>query len=410
MANDFITPVKIVSEALMHLENELMLAKSVHTDLSDEFTTVGDTVNMRRPAQYTAQLDDLDVSSTKQDIQQATVPVTMQETITVPVEISAIHRTLSFDRFSEDVVKPAMITIRDQIEKKISARYIDFYHFAGTPGTVPATFKAVGALGSILTDGAVPMDMRRAFHPTDTGLELADGVKSLYIEGKNKKALERASIGEFAGFENFTSVYAPSHTVGTHGGTPLVNGADQDTDYADVKTTWSQTLVTNGWTNSTTNVLRAGDVITIDGVFAVNPVSKVSTGRLQTFTVKANANSGASTGPATLTISPPIITSGPFQTVTAAPANDAPITVKTGTAGATYRQSLMLHPKAIALVSRRLNIPASQGVKTAYKAGNSVSISCTEYVKGDDLSQTIRFDVLCGVTTIDPRLGGRLTA
>ena len=123
----------------------------------------------------------------------------------------------------------------------------------------------------------------------------------------------------------------------------------------------------------------------------------------------ADANSGASTGPAALTISPPIITSGAYQTVSAAPADDAVITVKTGTGGTGYRQSLLLNPKAFALVSRPLKISNAAGVKTSTKSGNRVTISCTEFVDGNTLAHTMRFDMLYGVKCIDPRLGLRLT-
>ena len=63
-------------------------------------------------------------------------------------------------------------------------------------------------------------------------------------------------------------------------------------------------------------------------------------------------------GNLTATISPPIITSGAFQTVNAVPADNAAITIKTGTAATAYRQSLLIDPQAIALVSRPLDIPS----------------------------------------------------
>lgn len=147
-------------------------------------------------------------------------------------------------------------------------------------------------------------------------------------------------------------------------------------------------------------------MFTIAGVFAVNPVSKESTGRLQTFTVLADANSGATTGPASLTISPPMIADGAYQTVSAAPADNAAIVVKTS---GTNKQSLLLHPKAFALVTRPLKIPTGAGVKTATKAGNKVTISCTEWVDGNTLQHNMRFDMLFGVKCLDPRLGARLT-
>jgi hypothetical protein len=329
--------------------------------------------------------------------------------MTVPVQIGAMERTFDFDRFSQDVLKPAMITLKDDVESHIASKYADFYHFTGTPGTVPSTFKELGRMGAILTDGAVPNSGRVAFHGTDATLELADGLKNVYVESKAKTAFEEASFGRYGGFTNYETVYAPTHIVGDWGGTPLVDGATQNVNYADVKNTMTQTIVTDGWTNSKTGVLKKGDVITIAGVFAVNPVSKANTGRLQTFTIKADADSGASTGPATLTISPPIITSGAYQTVTAAPANNAAITVKTGTANTAYKQSMLLHPQSIALVTRPLDIPNGGGVKTTTKSGGKVTVSCTEFVDGNTLAQTFRFDILYKAETIDPRLGGRLT-
>jgi hypothetical protein len=410
MANAFITPGHIAPEALRHLENELVLGNLVHTDYSQEFKSVGETISIRRPAQYLGQANNLDVTSYREDIEQATISLTLNQTLSIPVEISALDKTLSFDRFSEDIIKPAMIRMKDRIETEIASRYFEFYHFAGTPGTVPGTFKALGAPGVIMTDGAVPMSPRYAVHDPNASLELADGLKGVFVQEKAKTAFEEARIGRYAGFDNYTSVHIPAHTVGVATGSPLVNGAGQNVTYANSKATWSQTLATDGWTNSTTGILKRGDVITIAGVFAVNPVSKQSTGRLQTFTVLADANSGASTGPANLTISPPIITSGPYQTVTAAPGDNAEIVVKTGTGGTAYKQSMLFHPKAIALVSRPLDIASGAGVKTATRSGNKVTVSVTEFVNGNTLAHTIRFDMLFAAKVIDPRLGARLTS
>ena len=409
MANEFLTPSVFAQEGLMQLENELVLGNKVHTDHAKEFAMVGDTISIRRPTAYQGQDDDLDVTSYREDITQGKTTISMNKTVSIPVDIGAIDGTLSFDRVQEDVIRPAVIKMRDRIEVELANLYKELYWFTGTPGTVPATFKALGQGGSILTDAGVPDADRFAVHGTDAALELADGLKNVYVQDKAKKAFERRMIGTYANFDNYESVHAPTHTVGVATGTPLVNGGAQAVTYSAVKDTWTQTLNTDGWTNSTTGILNAGDVFTIAGVYAVNPISKQSTGRLQTFTVTADANSGASTGPAALTISPPIITSGAYQTVDAAPADNAAITVKTGTGGQPYKQSLLLHPKAFALVSRPLKIASNAGVKTSTKSGNKVTISCTEFVNGNTLAHTMRFDMLFGVKCLDPRLGARLT-
>ncbi|WP_028955916.1 P22 phage major capsid protein family protein [Sulfitobacter sp. 20_GPM-1509m] len=409
MANTFLTPSVFAQEGLMQLENELVLGNKVHTDHSKEFTMKGDTISIRRPAQYLGQDDDLDVTSYREDITQGKTTISMDKTVSIKVDIGALDGTLSFDRVQEDVIKPVVIKMRDRIETELAALYTDLYYFTGTPGTVPSTFLSLGEGGAIMTDGGVPQSSRFAVHGTNAALQLADGLKGVYVQDKAKTAFEEAMIGRYAAFDNYESVHAPTHTVGVATGTPLVNGGTQAVTYAAAKDSWSQSLVTDGWTNSTTGILKKGDVITLAGVFAVNPVSKESTGRLQTFTVLADADSGASTGPATLTISPPIITSGAYQTVTAQPANDAAIVVKTGTGGTGYKQSLLLHPKAFALVTRPLKIPTGAGVKTSTKAGNKVTISCTEWVDGNTLQHNMRFDMLFGVKCLDPRLGARLT-
>ena len=409
MANSFITPGHIAPEALRHLEKELVLGNLVHTDYSKEYVAKGETISIRRPTQFRAIDNNTDITGVRQDIEQATIPLTLDQTATIPVELSVRDKTLSFDRFSEDIIKPAMIEMKDKIEQAIAGVYWKFYHFTGTPGTLPANSTILAQHGAVLSDGAVPMSQRVAVHGTDASVSLADSLRGTFVQSMAKGALEEAKIGRLGGFDNYMSVHAPTHQVGVATGTPLVNGGTQAVTYEDSKATWSQTLNTDGWTNSTNNILRRGDVFTIAGVFAVNPVSKQSTGRLQTFTVMANANSGASTGPAALTISPPMIVSGPYQTVTAAPADNAAITVRTGASGALVKQSLMFHPKAIALVSRPLSIESGAGVKTATRAGNKVTISVTEFINGNTLAHTIRFDMLFKADVIDPRLGGRLS-
>lgn len=54
MPNTFLTPNIIAREALIVLENNLVMANLVHRDYSDEFAQVGDTVTIRKPAKFTA--------------------------------------------------------------------------------------------------------------------------------------------------------------------------------------------------------------------------------------------------------------------------------------------------------------------------------------------------------------------
>jgi hypothetical protein len=129
---------------------------------------------------------------------------------------------------------------------------------------------------------------------------------------------------------------------------------------------------------------------------------------LQTFTVTADATSGASTGPATLTVSPPLITSGPYQTVTAAPADNAVITVKTGTAGASYPQNMAFHPDAITLAMAPLDLP-SDGVSAARESLDGISIRSARQYDIDSDKTIFRFDILYGVKAQNPDFAVRIT-
>lgn len=410
MPNSMFTVANISKEIVRLMENELVLGKMVGTDqLDTEVLKSGGTTKVRRQMQYLGQDNNLDLTSFSEDVIEGTVTVQMDQTWSHKVSLSALDRTLSFDRYSQMVLQPTARRAAERVEASIAALYPNFYWFDGTPGTVPATFASLSDAGAVFSDGGNAMGGRIAIHSPAASAKLAGTVAATYVNQNNKMALEKAMIGPFAGFENYQSVFAPTHTVGVATGTPLVNGGSQNVTYLAAKDTWSQSLVTKGWTNSTAGILKAGDVITIAGVNAVNPATKASTGRLQTFTVLADADSGATTGPATLTISPPIITTGAFQTVTAAPAADAVITVKTGTGGTGYRQSLLLDPMAIALVTRPLDIPSGQGLKTSTVSGDLVTMSVSEWVDGNTLSQNMRFDMLWKPVVLDPRRGMRLT-
>jgi len=411
MAAIAFTVPEISKEMVRLLENELVLGKIVGNDkLDSEKMKSGGITRVRRQAQYLGQDNNLNLTSYQEDAIEGAVNVVLDQTWSNKVTVTALERTLSFDRFSDMILKPNARRAAERIEASIASLYPNFYTFDGTPGTVPATFAAIANAGAVFTDAGNAMGGRIAIHsPTATAL-LAGSIAATNVQGNNKMALEKAMFGNFAGFDNYQSAFAPTHIVGPLGGTPLVNGGAQAVSYAtaSVRDTWSQTLVTDSWTAAAALRLRAGDVFTIQGVNMVNPNTKADTGRLQHFTVLANASSDGA-GNLTATISPPIITSGAYQTVTAAPADNAPLTIRSGAANTSHRQSLLLDPDAIALVTRPLDIPEDRGLRTSTVTGEFVTMSVSEWVDGNTLDMNMRFDMLWKPVVLDPRRGMRLT-
>jgi len=299
------------------------------------------------------------------------------------------------------------------VDSSLYGLYSKVWNSVGTPGTTPADFAAVASAAQRLDEMAVGSDMRSMMLTPAARYAVAGNQLTLDSVGtKGTSAYEKARLGEIAMFSTFSSQNVQNHTVGIKTGTPLVNGANQNVTYANATGANTQMLVTDGWTNSVTGIVKAGDIITIAGVYAVNPVpGEGTTGKtvmryLQQFTVIADANSGAMTGPATLTISPAIITSGPFQTVSAAPADNAAITVL-GTASTAYPQNLGFHKNAFALVTVPLEMPDG----AAFKARESHNGLSVRVVKDYDIAEDvdiIRLDILYGVKAIYPDLAVRL--
>ena len=149
---------------------------------------------------------------------------------------------------------------------------------------------------------------------------------ALFISSPATDAYRRAELGDIAGVQTYMSQVVPTHTNGTSDNTtPLVKGASQNVSYDTAKATWSQSLSTDG--HDTVSTITKGTVFTIAGCNMVNKKTKTSTGNLQQFVVLADVTANATTTTDTpLSISPPIITSGPHQTVDAAPADDAVMT------------------------------------------------------------------------------------
>jgi len=148
------TVAEISKEIVRLMENDLVLGKAVGVDnLDTESMKSGGVTKVRRQMQYLGQDDNLDLSSYVEDVVEGTVTVTMDKTWSNKVTLTAQDRTLSFDRYSDMVLKPMARRAAEKVEASIAALYTNFYWFDGSPGTPPATFAAVADAGAIFTDG-----------------------------------------------------------------------------------------------------------------------------------------------------------------------------------------------------------------------------------------------------------------
>ena len=152
-----------------------------------------------------------------------------------------------------------------------------------------------------------------------------------------------------------------------------------------------------------------GTVFTIADCYMVNPKTKANTGILQQFVVTAAATTAASAANDTeLTISPPIITSGPHQTCVLTSAIQDNAIVLVSTANAAYKQNLMYHKNAMGFAVVPLEMPqgAVNGSRQSHK-GLSVRV-IPVYDGVNDVSKW-RLDLLYARQLLDPRLATRVS-
>ncbi len=392
MSNTTLTPSLISKETLVMLENNLVAAGKVNRKFEDQFVKIGNSLTVRKPNRFKVVTGPgLQV----QDVVEPSTSITISNQKHVDFQFSSQELTLVIEEFSERYLKPAASELASQLDYDVISNFNQLFNVVGTPGTIPANFAALGAVGQRMDEGAVPQEDRTLILNPAAYWSLANGLIGLYVQSVSEPAL-KGFLAKIANFEIYMDQNVQSQTVGAYAGTPTVSGAGQT----------GSSLLTTGWTASIANLLNVGDVFTIAGVHAINPKSRQSTGSLQQFVVTSPASSNGS-GQATLSIYPPITTAGAYQTVDASPANGAAITV-VGTASTSYAQNVSFVKDTFGLVTVPLELP--DGVD--FKARETYKGVSMRIVRAYDVNSDVtpcRVDILYGTATYYPELGVRLT-
>ncbi len=391
--NALLTPSLITKETLVILQNNLVAAGKVNRKFENQFSKIGASLTIRKPNRFVAVNGP---ALSLQDVQEPSTSITISNQTHVDFQFTQQDLTLTIEEFSERYLKPAAETLANSVDYGVLQNYSAVQNVVGTAGTIPATFAALGAVGQRMDEGSVPQDGRILILNPASYWSLAAAFTTLYVKSVSEPAL-KGFLANIANFEIYMDQNTPVQTVGAYVGSPTVNGAGQT----------GSSLITAGWTGTIAGLLNVGDAFNIAGVFAINPQSRISTGALQNFVVTATANS--SSGAATLSIYPAIVTTGAYQTVSASPANGAAITILTGAASSQHAQNLAFVKDAFGLVVVPMELP--QGVDFA--AREMVKNLSMTVVRAYDINSTnfpCRMDILWGTATYYPELAVRLTA
>lgn len=408
MANTLATPTWTLKEVGRGYENNLRFVSNIETKYSDEFVQagakVGNTINYRKPQRFTVsdgQALDL------QNLLDQTVPISLTNQKHVDMGWSCWQGATEVEEARKRYINKAASSMAAVIDAlAFQVVYRDVYASIGTPGTTPST-------NLVYLQGSVKLDDQAA--PGDQRIAVLDGSQMVTLVNANLNSFNPANtISE--GFrkgmfgrnvlsfdEWYTTQSRATFTTGaTTTASPRVNGANQT----------GATLATDGWGSGNTS-LKKGDVITLAGVFSVNPENYISTGRLQQFTLTADATD--STGAiAALPISPSIITSGPLQTVSNSPADDAVITLWSmadgGSQTATSSPTGLLYvPEAFAGVTADLEKPGGGAKFTRIQSKiRGIAFRMAEQWDVNTDQNITRIDTIVGYATVRPEWAVRV--
>jgi hypothetical protein len=352
MANNLLTISMITNEALMVLENELTFTSEVDRNYDDQFALVGakigNTLNVRRPGRF---IGTVGPALNVEDFNETSVPVTLDTQFHVDTQFTTQDLTLSLDMFSDRVLKPAVAAIANKIDfDGLTMARLRTANIVGAAGTPPTSLLTYLTAGAYLDAEGAPRDGRRScIVEPFTGATIVDSLKGLFVP--NDKIGQQYSKGmmgrDSAGMNWKMDQNVSAQTFGSFAGTAVC------------ATTTATGFLTTGWASTSTISitstgavsLKAGDVITIDGVYAVNPQNRQAYGsnRLRNFVVQADASGTGATF--SVTVSPAVISGGQFQNVSI-PSTSATATVNFfNKTGAVSPQNIVMHRNAFTLAT-----------------------------------------------------------
>lgn len=396
----------IAKAAAQTLKDNMVFCQNIDMADASDFDgkngyKAGDTIYTSIPARYVPQTT-FDITSSIQDSVEEKAPLVLDTVSTIGIEADTTEFATEVDlkSYIKRFVVPAAESIAQDVESRFLEKATDAtYNFSGTAGSNSFTVADVLAGKTNLDRNLCPRGDRHFLLNSASGAEAVDARKGLFQSSTEiDKQYKDGMVGRADGFDWYENELVNVHTNGSQGGTPLVNDASF--------TEGSSTIDIDGVTSG--NTWTKGTVFTIAGVNKVHPITKDDMGVLQQFVVTADATFTG--GAATVSISPAIYAgSNGLQNVTALPADNAAITLATGSASTGYAQNLQFHRNAFKMVSVPLIMPTS----AEFAATETVDGITVAIVRDWDILQRrmiTRLDFLGGLSAVRPEWANRVTA
>jgi hypothetical protein len=400
-------PGLFLKAAAQMLEDELQFTKSIEKAPAEDFNgkngySAGDTVYISKPARYVPQTT-ADITSSIQDSNEEKVALTLDINSTVGMQISSFEFATEVDvkNAVERFGKPAVSAIAQNVEQRMLQNMTRAtYNLVGTAGSTQFAVDDILAAREKMNKFLAPKDDGRYFLSDSTANRAAVGArKGLFQSSSNiAEQYKTGAVGMADGYTWLENELLYVHTRGTQATTgATVNG-----------TLSTQGAATMNITGTSGGTLKAGDVFTVAGVFAVHPITKQTYPFLQQFVVTAD-NTASGTAYTGVAFSPAVYTTGGRQNVSAFPTNGSAIVV-VGSTSTSYTQNLAFHKSAFRMVSVPLIMPKNAEIAEQYTSDSGFTIALVRDFDVLQRRMITRLDFLGGVAAVRPEWASRVTA
>ena len=397
MTNTLVTCSIVARETLPILKNMLTFAAAVNRDWQDEYASnmsrgyaPGATINIKKPPRYTYRAGRVAVP---QSTVETTVPLTVSQG-GCDINFTSLERTLLLTKL-ENKITAAIAPVANEIDRQ----GLQLAHFS--------TFNALNATGALPTTqlGAIQVLTQANQRLDEMGAPVKDGQRYMVMNPSLNGAMIPGFAGLFNMSEKINGQYRTGYMQDAFGIHPSMdqnvdshlNGAATATNINGANQVGSAITVVA----IAGGTLTRGTVITLPGVFAINPQSRISTGQFMNFVVTADAIAGATT----INVSPAIVTSGAFQNVSASPTTAQPYVI-IGAASTSYNANVAFHKDAFTLAMVPMWAPpGGKGViDVAQRTEDGFTVKVTQFYDGVNDTSVMRIDVLFGWAATYPEL------
>jgi hypothetical protein len=357
----------LAKQALMILENELVIPALVHRDYENQVGKEGKTIEIIKPPTFTANDFDPSVGITVQDPDEDSIEATLDQWKEVSFQLPDLERTVSSRDLLAEYMRPAILPLVEAIEQSVLKELaFNITNNASILGAYNTNLDANGCADAYtqLFAQKVPVRDQASLHSilsgkAYNGLLKEEKFTSSQYTGEGGTAIRSAFIGQKYGFNFFPSQLTPAPTAGDLSG--AVNNAA-------------------GYAASTTT-------LAVDALTAAPPEGAILT--FANHTTKYVADAGCTT------TSLKIKGSG----LSTAVVDNEVITILD------VNQNLFFHKNAVALAMRPLEMPMSGAGSVAHvESYKGYSVRVEIFRDGNKKRHIVSLDALWAKKILQPEL------